>query len=673
MILVALMLATITPMLSILYGRTVQERSFATIANMICNSVRESGETRPDQALAKALQLMRDVELKAEPSIRIAGSPTGGDNVIRKLILYRHQCELMSAQAKLEFTFPDQPFDWPNLLFLWLISIPAAGLFQWFVRWRLEEMQKEAVSTMEFVIAERLGIEFTGKKYDPAQGGVISRLIDSKIPLLDDLKRYMTSQNAKIRANSYKLLEAKSRAEIGEFAAEVAHNILIPIEVISKELEKPGRQRNADDAAVISSMQTLKERVRNITERYNAVVTPRTRKEVKKEVFKLELVSQQTEIAVSQIKRLWPEIDFEFTNKADPELPVKMNAGLFQGVVTNILKNAIEAMQGAGKITILIERIQRNVKLSISDNGPGISEEVAGSLFSKGITSKEAGSGLGLYSAKETIKAFAGDIRVFSPTGRGATFEITLPGVWVKPGAVEIFYSASTEVVVLDDDQWTHYSWSGLLEKLAPGVKVHDFFTTTEFREWFQKTKPGGNVIFLIDQEIKEGNRTPLGLDLIAELKIAPFSYLVTGLAQEKEIKVRAKALGVPVMDKLAITQTKFVLQEDMSAITHVLIDDDPANHRLWTSHAKDHNVLPKTFMSVEEFEKVHRLLNRSVEVYVDLYWGSDALGGEIARKVRALGFSNVKIASAAHMMLDDKFEGEFDVVSKFQPFMAEV
>ncbi|MDR1887429.1 MAG: GHKL domain-containing protein [Prevotellaceae bacterium] len=112
------------------------------------------------------------------------------------------------------------------------------------------------------------------------------------------------------------------------------------------------------------------------------------------------------------------------------ECRVKANREQMQRVLTNMLKNSIQAVENVPnpKITIVLEEQENSHVIRISDNGAGISDEVAKNLFYPNFTTKSGGTGLGLAISKSIVESFGGTI-VFIPDTAGACFEITLPKI----------------------------------------------------------------------------------------------------------------------------------------------------------------------------------------------------------------------------------------------------
>jgi putative PEP-CTERM system histidine kinase len=94
----------------------------------------------------------------------------------------------------------------------------------------------------------------------------------------------------------------------------------------------------------------------------------------------------------------------------------------------NLVKNAAEAIPGAGTVTVAVEGTEGAVVVSVTDTGPGMSEEfMRTSLFTPFRSSKDGGWGIGLFQARDIIEQHGGMIAVTSTPGRGTTFRVRLP------------------------------------------------------------------------------------------------------------------------------------------------------------------------------------------------------------------------------------------------------
>jgi signal transduction histidine kinase len=112
----------------------------------------------------------------------------------------------------------------------------------------------------------------------------------------------------------------------------------------------------------------------------------------------------------------------------EEEVIVKMNAQLFEWVIENLCKNAVDAMEGKGRIDLTLIDEGSRVVVEVSDNGKGIRKKDIKNVFTPGFTTKKRGWGLGLSLAKRIVEEYhKGKIFVKeSEVGVGTTFRIEI-------------------------------------------------------------------------------------------------------------------------------------------------------------------------------------------------------------------------------------------------------
>ena len=112
----------------------------------------------------------------------------------------------------------------------------------------------------------------------------------------------------------------------------------------------------------------------------------------------------------------------------DHDIVVKMNASLFEWVIENLCKNAVDAMEGTGRIVLTLQEEDDQVVVEVADNGKGIRKKDIKNVFTPGFTTKKRGWGLGLSLAKRIVEEYhKGSIFVKqSEVGQGTTFRIEL-------------------------------------------------------------------------------------------------------------------------------------------------------------------------------------------------------------------------------------------------------
>ena len=112
----------------------------------------------------------------------------------------------------------------------------------------------------------------------------------------------------------------------------------------------------------------------------------------------------------------------------DQEVVVKMNASLFEWVIENLCKNAVDAMEGKGRIDLTLQDEGSRVFIEVTDNGKGIRKKDIKNVFTPGFTTKKRGWGLGLSLAKRIVEEYHKG-RIFvkqSEVGKGTTFRIEM-------------------------------------------------------------------------------------------------------------------------------------------------------------------------------------------------------------------------------------------------------
>ncbi|ALJ05841.1 histidine kinase [Pseudalgibacter alginicilyticus] len=114
-------------------------------------------------------------------------------------------------------------------------------------------------------------------------------------------------------------------------------------------------------------------------------------------------------------------------------IPVNLNKQLYSWAIENLVKNAIDAMKGRGKISIEISQLEANVMITITDTGKGIPKKQFNTIFEPGYTTKKRGWGLGLSLTKRIIEEFHdGKIKVLqSEIDNGTTFQINFKRVFL--------------------------------------------------------------------------------------------------------------------------------------------------------------------------------------------------------------------------------------------------
>lgn len=127
-------------------------------------------------------------------------------------------------------------------------------------------------------------------------------------------------------------------------------------------------------------------------------------------------------------KRVPRNVTIEYNGLSIDTVTANINAALFEWVIENLLKNALDALQGRGEIDVKISYDEKYAYVDVSDTGKGIPKSKWKSIFEPGFTTKTRGWGLGLSLSRRIVEEYhKGRIAVVeSVLGEGTTFRITL-------------------------------------------------------------------------------------------------------------------------------------------------------------------------------------------------------------------------------------------------------
>jgi len=199
---------------------------------------------------------------------------------------------------------------------------------------------------------------------------------------------------------------------------ETAHQLGTPISSLMSWVEMM-KIRNGD-REMLTELEKDVTRLEKITERFSKIGS--------KPVMTGQDISMVIRTAVNYIKtRSSDKVKFSLNLPATPVV-IPLNAALFEWVIENLCKNAIDALQGEGNIEITISSMSQLVQIDISDSGKGIPKSMFTSIFKPGFTTKKKGWGLGLSLVKRIIEQYhEGRIFVYqSEINKGTIFRILL-------------------------------------------------------------------------------------------------------------------------------------------------------------------------------------------------------------------------------------------------------
>lgn len=200
-------------------------------------------------------------------------------------------------------------------------------------------------------------------------------------------------------------------------AKETAHQIGTPLSSLIGWLEI----MKADDVdeTTVSEIEKDIQRLQMITDRFSKIGS-----EPILEI--LDIVKETEESYIYLQSRFSKQIQFTFSAPNHPIL-TSINASLHSWTIENLVKNAIDAMKGRGKLDVIIEDDGKFIKIKVSDTGMGIPKNQFKNIFEPGFTTKRRGWGLGLSLTKRIVEEYhKGKIKVLnSEINKGTTMQIS--------------------------------------------------------------------------------------------------------------------------------------------------------------------------------------------------------------------------------------------------------
>ncbi|SOD93213.1 sensor histidine kinase [Spirosoma fluviale] len=213
----------------------------------------------------------------------------------------------------------------------------------------------------------------------------------------------------------------QNRVWVG-LAKETAHQLGTPMSSLMAWVEYMRSDPDQFDGSITDEIEKDVQRLETITARFSSIGSVPTLKEENV----AEVVRQFTNYLS---KRISTKVKMSVNSQLPPDQVVKINKLLFEWVIENICKNAVDAMKGVGELRLnMVPLPHDEVAIDITDTGKGISKANMQKVFSPGFSTKKRGWGLGLTLAKRIVEEYHNG-RLYvksSEVGKGTTFRIIL-------------------------------------------------------------------------------------------------------------------------------------------------------------------------------------------------------------------------------------------------------
>lgn len=349
------------------------------------------------------------------------------------------------------------------------------------------------------------------------------------------------------KRNQFKLEAEKEK--LAKVTSQVAHDLRSPLTSLQAVL-RHWKETTQTDSDYLNLLELSVKRIHSIA---NEVLDRHGPQKPAVKVFSIHRVLDEL---IGEYSSSHSGIRFQ--KSYDEAISCCGNRDRIQRAFGNIIKNAVEAMQGRGEITIRTSTEDHLGVVVISDQGPGIDPEKLIQVLRGGYSEgKKEGHGIGMTVVRETISEHGGKLEADSQIGVGTTFFVKLPlaesviihspeSVEEGAGALVLSVKPGEQLVVIDDDPSVQLQWELALreQKLEP-------FVYESYEDYLQKAAQRPLLKTAI-VDYHYDNSELNGFEIIQKLKQEGFSqlYLCTGEYWKPQIQQQAKEAGAIICPK---------------------------------------------------------------------------------------------------------------------------
>jgi signal transduction histidine kinase len=226
-----------------------------------------------------------------------------------------------------------------------------------------------------------------------------------------------------------RLNEAEHLSRVGQLASGIAHEIRNPLNYISLAIDHLKSELLPCCGDKYAELEELTDKIKEEVRRANYMVVNfmnygRPLKLRRTEVVYRELLAKVLPVLQDRLTEQHVVVEQQIPSDLPP---LWIDGELFRNCILNFVSNSSQAMPDGGTITLGAQLEEKQVKLTFSDRGRGISPDDIGKIFQPYFTTKDVGIGLGLAITERIIKEHGGRIEVESTIGAGTTITVSLP------------------------------------------------------------------------------------------------------------------------------------------------------------------------------------------------------------------------------------------------------
>jgi signal transduction histidine kinase len=445
----------------------------------------------------------------------------------------------------------------------------------------------------------------------------------------------------------------EERKNMVDMALQMAHDIRSPVStllMLAKDChELPGQTRTI--------MRNAAGRVEDIS---NYLLKRYEQKDAFVDEERPLLVSAEIRATLSEKRIQYKHAEIQFLSDIPDVmnfLHIRVNHVEFKRMLSNLINNSVEAISGAGVVTVKLTQIDLKVSIEVIDDGAGMTVEQQALLFDNARldSSKVNGYGLGLSHAVHLLNQIGASIKVDSQLGVGTRFTLefdsaTLPE-WITD---RIDFYADDTIVILDDDNTIHGAWNAIFNKYVkefPGLVIKNFVDAEDCIDFVRQQDDLSKVLLLTDYELL--NKDLNGLKVL-EVVAVTRKMLVTSYYEKQAIIKRSILLNTKILPKTLASHARLTVRDKevsdntlaASQCDLIVLEDNREYSDILRYLCAQNGRKTIVYNSVYELLSHLKTFDRSIKICLDYDLGCPVNGIDIAELLYNDGYENLYMAS---------------------------
>ena len=522
------------------------------------------------------------------------------------------------------------------------------------------------LSIIYFILNKKLlvsvlrAVEDIVRSNDSQSSANLSPETPFELAKVNDLLVSLNSKNTQLNKTLSQNIIDKKTAEITK---QVAHDIRSPLEALKSILTSIESLESAPRSIITNSIG----RISDIANELLADSKIRSQN-------KGNSVIQETNVrmlleSILLDKKYEYNTDIIFKHSLEySESFVKGDDTILYRCLSNLINNAIEASSPNSTelqpIEVCLLKHGDNLKITMTDYGQGMDQELLERIQLGGVSTKDDGNGLGVRFCKNQIEgALEGELTYQSRVGVGTTVNISLR----TSSCPKWFYGRITipknskRIVCIDDDASFREVYKS---KLRQSNLAQELVYMSE--RSLTRAEVLDTDFVLIDYDL---GLDSTGLDFILKHKLQNRSLLITSMYDDELLQNKCIESGIFILPKQIFNNCDVRIKDARPEKVSILIDDDSLIQMSWKMAASKAGEKLKCFSSLDEFIKIENELSKSSTIYIDSNLGHGVKGEVEAEKIYNLGFENIHLATGYSSSDFDEYTWIKSVVGKRAPF----